>query len=406
VAEPTAPTSDHPGPSRRRVLGALGGGLVLGSALGAGGASWLTDDPSPARAADPTDDAGSGRGTGQSGGGEHQNGIDVPATPQAHGLVLCNDLPVLDGPAGGHLVGVSAALAAVQQAVEAVVQDPGVSPDGPAGLTVTVGLGPRAVRAVSPDLPGATPLPTFDRDDQVRPGDRGGDLLLAVHADDPGVVGRAATQLAAQLPQVSPRWQQRGYRGAGDGTINRNPLGHLDGVIVPRGDREMAENVWIGDGAAAGGTICVIRRLRLDVPAFTALSETEQDRTIGRRRRDGVPLSGGGPRDQIDLTAKTADGQYRVPMRSHARAAHPSFTGSALMLRRGYMFDNGAHDEGLLFVCFQRDLDTFVKTQRRLDEQDDLMQYATPTASATFLVLPGFGTDRPLGASLLAAARP
>ena len=70
------------------------------------------------------------------------------------------------------------------------------------------------------------------------------------------------------------------------------------------------------------------------------------------------------------------------------------------MLRRGYAFDNGGADSGLMFICFQRDLRTFVATQQRLDERDSLMEYATPTASASFLILPGFDESTPLGASI------
>ena len=53
-----------------------------------------------------------------------------------------------------------------------------------------------------------------------------------------------------------------------------------------------------------------------------------------------------------------------------------------------------------MFICFQNELDTFVKTQHRLDEVDDLMAFAKPTASASFLVLPGFTRDEPLGSTL------
>ncbi|MEV0954109.1 hypothetical protein [Promicromonospora sp. NPDC050249] len=57
-------------------------------------------------------------------------------------------------------------------------------------------------------------------------------------------------------------------------------------------------------------------------------------------------------------------------------------------------------ETGLLFVCFQREPDTFVRTQHRLDEADALTDFVTPTASATFLVLPGFDATRPLGSTL------
>lgn len=388
---------EHLGITRRHLLGAVGGGVVLGSALGAGGTTWLRDDAAPnvtpASGAQPAELLATG---------PHQSGIAVPETPQAHALVMIGDLSDRSGNA------LTPFLATAQQAILSLRDDAIVSPDGPSDLTVNVGLGPRLIRGIAPNLPGAEDLPEFAGDEQIAATDRGGDVLLTVQASDPGVVGRAAAHLARALPQLRPRWQQRGFRGPGSGTIVRNPLGHLDGVIVPRGESQLAEHVWISDGPAAGGTICVIRRLRLDVPRFTALPLEDQDRTIGRRRVDGVPLSGGTPRDEVDLTAKTPEGQYTVPLRSHARAAHPSFTGSALMLRRGYAFDNGvigsgdaAHDEGQLFVCFQRDLQTFIATQRRLDEQDDLMDFVTPTASSSFLMLPGFTDERPLGATLL-----
>ncbi len=191
----------------------------------------------------------------------------------------------------------------------------------------------------------------------------------------------------------------------------RNPLGFHDGVIVPRGDDALAENVWIADGPAAGGTVCVVRQLRLDVARFGADPIAEQEATIGRHKADGSPLTGGGPLDEVDLRAKAPDGELITPLRSHARAAHPSFTGSHLMLRRGYAYSNGpvldatsavADDQGLLFICFQRELDDFVRTQHRLDETDDLMDYARPVASGSFLILPGFTADAPLGTSLFA----
>lgn len=383
------------------MLGALGGGLLIGAAAGVGGSSLLTNEPGDVATVDDATSAPIGPMSRT-----HQNGIVVPSTPQPHGLLLAADLDFLDtGEGAEKLSGLTAFLTVLHSTLVTAFDDQAIAPDGPADLTVTVGFGPRAVQLISPQLPGGRELPEFSGDSDMNERARGGDLLLAIHASDPGVVGRAAQSLASALPQINVRWQQRGFRGPGTGTVVRNPLGFLDGVIVPEGRAELDDNVWIADGPAAGGTICVVRRLRLDQQRFAALSQPAQEQIIGRRYSDGAPLSGGHPGDQVNLTAKTPDGQYKVPARSHARAAHPSFTGSALMLRRGYAYDNGEQDAGLLFICFQRDLDTFVATQRRLDEQDDLMDFATPTASATFLILPGFAADRPLGASLIAAAQ-
>jgi dye decolorizing peroxidase len=280
-------------------------------------------------------------------------------------------------------------------------------PDGPGDLTVTVGVGPRFVKAVDAGLPGAEELPLFASDRGLTADRIGGDILLAAYSSNPNDADHAVRWLAGRVPEASIRWSQRLFRGPSRGTVTRNPLGFHDGIIVPHGDNELDEHVWISEGPLAGGTICVVRRLRLDSGRFRAEPETRQEAIIGRRRHDGSPVSGGGPDDEADLLAKSPDGQYLLPARSHVRAAHPSFTGSQLMLRRGYAFDDGVlsddpdiRDAGLMFTCFQRELRTFVQTQHRLDETDDLMGYVTATASASFLILPGFSPDRPLGDTL------
>jgi dye decolorizing peroxidase len=57
-----------------------------------------------------------------------------------------------------------------------------------------------------------------------------------------------------------------------------------------------------------------------------------------------------------------------------------------------------------MFISFQNDIATFAKTQLRLDEVDDLMQFVTPTATAAFAILPGMqapsGARQALGAPL------
>ncbi|MFJ4159947.1 Dyp-type peroxidase [Microbacterium testaceum] len=333
--------------------------------------------------------------------GIHQAGMDRPSTPQKNAVVLVADLPSEPDSAA-----VQDVLHALGDAAERVTDgiEITVVPDGPGDLTVTIGIGPRLVAALDPSLPGAQALPTFASDAALDPQLSGGDLLIAAYGSDAGVLHGVVAHVLAAVPGATRRWSQTGVRGAGDGTVVRNPLGYHDGIIVPHGQTELAANVWIPDGPAAGGTIAVIRRLRLDVDRFRAQPGERQDAIIGRRRQDGSPLSGGALTDAVDLRAKTPEGEYVIPLRSHARAAHPSFTGSALMLRRGYAYSNAVapgtrSDDGLLFICFQKDLDTFVRTQQRLDDVDDLMTYATATASASFLVVPGRTTDDPLGSS-------
>ncbi|SDU14190.1 Dyp-type peroxidase [Jiangella alkaliphila] len=410
MSEPTEPPAPA-GRTRRRDL--LRGLAAAGAAAGFAGAAGLaagraTADDGDRRAAasqEPsTPAAAGGRRDAVDATGAHQAGIARPGTPQPHGLLLVLDLVATPSPTAPYRDAVRALCARLGTAILDLTGERAAEAgllDGPGDLTATVGLGPRVVAAFGADLPGAEPLPVFAADASVPPERTGGDLLIAVYASDPNDVHRAAAWLTERAaPDAVPRWSQRGFRAPGTDTIARNPLGFHDGVIVPRDAAEQDEHVWIADGPLAGGSICVVRRLCLDAARFTAEPVERQEAVVGRHRNDGSPLSGGGPTGEVDLLAKTPDGQYVTPARSHVRAAHPSVTGSALMLRRGYAFDDGATDAGLLFICFQRDLRTFAQTQFRLDEVDDLGEYVTPTGSATFLVLPGFDADHPLGASL------
>jgi len=389
------------GLSRRELL--LGGGGV-GAGLAAGAvAGWALTGARPDAPGGPAPEATGPEAAGPASVdpyGAHQAGIARPATPQRNSLVLVADVPgEPDGAAVRALL--AAAGDVVARATDAAQPDPALTPDGPGDLTITIGIGPRLVRALDPTLPGADELPAFAGDAHLPPEATGGDLLVAAYASDASVL-HAAARAVVDAAGARMRWSQQGVRGAGTGMVARNPLGYHDGVIVPHDDAEYDAGVWIGSGRAAGGTLLVIRRLQLDVAAFRALGDDAGDRVIGRERVTGAPLSGGALADPADLTAKTPEGEYLVPARSHVRAAHPSFTGSPLMLRRGYSYRNGDGadaEEGLLFMCYQNSLDTFVRTQRRLDETDDLMAFVRCTASASFLILPGRASaDESLGA--------
>jgi len=334
--------------------------------------------------------------------GVHQAGITRPVTPQSSALVAVADLDL--DPAA-----LTASLAALGEAIvrvtDAANPDLALTPDGVADLTVTVGLGADALAATAiPDLAKMVQLPSFRGDDQLPARRLGGALLISVNATDPTVLEPVLTRLAGAVAGFRLRWSDYAYRGPADEGVTRNPFGYFDGIIVPRTAEDQDADVWIADGPLAGGTICVIRRFRLDTDRFRALSPDAQDDVMGRHRHDGSPLSGGGRFDQVDLNAKTDTGELMVPAHAHARAAHPSFTGSRLMLRRSYNYRASATDHGHLFISYQNDVGAFAKTQLRLDEVDDLMTFVTPTATAAFAVLPGLtaadGAARPLGATL------
>lgn len=335
--------------------------------------------------------------------GRYQAGINRPGTPQPHTLVT-----VMDVDEAATAADIENVIRVLGTAIASIVdpsRDPSPNlPEGPGDITITIGIGPRLVSMIAPSLPGATPLPDFVGDEKIAPNLNGGDILLQICASDGGALDPVQRELIGAAGGTL-RWQQRGFRGTGTGSIVRNPLGFYDGIIVPTGEMELLENVWIREGPAANGTVMVVRRIQLDISEFESLPTREQEHVIGREKLSGAPISGGAREDEADLLAKTPDGEYLIPTRSHVRAAHPSFTGSGLMLRRGYAYTNSEENgvsQGLLFICYQNDPDVFIRTQQRLDETDALAAFSQVTASGMFLILPGASTGATLGQGLRA----
>jgi dye decolorizing peroxidase len=282
-------------------------------------------------------------------------------------------------------------------------------------LTVTVGWGP-AVFDV-PGLGSARPgglveIPAM-KHDRLEQRWSGGDLLLVVGAHDGTSVSHAVRRLVADAaPFARLRWRQSGFWDgfgrSGEPATGRNLFGQVDGSANPSpGTREHDETVWAdGPSGFAGGTTLVVRRIAMDLDLWDTVTRGEQEASIGRRLADGAPLTGGGERDDLDLTA-TQDGRPVVAMRAHARLAHPSMNDGARIFRKGVNYtapgETGEIESGLLFLSYQADIGRqFVPMQRRLDAEDMLNEWTTATGSAVFAVPPGFRRDGWLGESLLA----
>ncbi|HEX6356704.1 Dyp-type peroxidase [Actinophytocola sp.] len=330
--------------------------------------------------------------------GPHQAGITLPREAQPNLLAVVADLA--DGVAVGPL------LAELGEAVRTLTAGTDARLLGlpPGDLTVTIGVGPRLVRMAGPSLPGTADLPEFSRE-QVDPRARGGDLLVQICAGDPTVIPIAAAALLHQAgDRIRERWRQSGRRGttvpvAQGVTAPRNVLGFIDGIVGPHTTVEQRRDLWLaGPAPVARGTIAVLRRMELDLSRFAALPVATQEAVFGRRRDTGTPLSGGAIAADPNLGAKTPEGRYLIPADAHIRRAHPNVVGVGLMLRRSYNIDEPA--PGLLFISFQNDIRTFTNTLTHMDNSDALLGFTTTTASANFLILPGFDQQRPLGATL------
>lgn len=370
-------------------LNAAGAVAAAGPTAGCASGPVRPDRHAPAPKATPTPVPATGR---------HQAGIVLPRPAQPNLLAVVADL--------GASVAPGPLLAELGRAVRALTAGTDTRLLGlpPGDLTVTVGVGPRLVRTAGASLPGTADLPRFSRE-RIAPQARGGDLLIQICAGDallPPVVAAALLDQAGD--RVRERWRQSARRGTnvsvGNGlTAPRNPLGFIDGIVGPHTTAEQQRDLWLaGPPAVAGGTLAVLRRMELDLPRFAALSVAEQEAVLGRRRASGVPLSGGTAASGPELGAKTPDGRYLVPADAHVRRAHSTVVGVGHMLRRSYSTDEPA--PGLLFISFQNDLRTFTATLTHMDASDALLPFTTTTAGATFLILPGFDRQHPLGSQL------
>jgi len=259
-------------------------------------------------------------------------------------------------------------------------------------------------------------MPAF-RNDVLDPGMCHGDLLLQVCAPTAQKAGDLLRAVTEGL-EMNPRWRMDGFRpdnrtdGPGSRPSTRNLFGFREGAANPdpRDEPLMNRLVWTvkdsGEPAwAVGGTYHVVRLIRMAMPLWAADSVAEQEAVFGRRKASGAVLGREREEDEPDY-ASDPEGRT-VPLNAHIRLANPrtSQTDQNRILRRGYSYDRGKDasgqpDVGLVFVCFQQDLERgFATVQRRL-AGEALEKYLLPFGGGYFFALPGGGNFP--GSSLLA----
>ncbi len=392
------------GTSRRRFLAAGGAGLATG-VLGAVATRELAVTSSPPAQVPP---ASPPQSSFVDPHGPHQSGVHLPLQPPAQ--------------LNFHVYGAIAAamnrdnlqrtleeLGRTITSLMSLPRDPRLSAD-PEELTIQVGVGARVLALAEIDVP--VTLPEFAGSAALPATRRDGDLVIAVAARHPETTAQASDAIAEVLAEsgFDSQWSQIAFRPRGEGMVTLNPLGFDDGIVQPEASSGVPEHVFLTEGVAAGGTVGVVRRFTLDTAGFGQLSVKEQEAVFGRVKSTGAPLSGGEQFTDPNLLSKTPTGEYLIPNGSHVRAAHPSFTASTVMLRRSYGFresvDGQPDRSGLLFLSFQDDVQVFARTHQRMDREDRLMEFATPTAEVAFLVLPGFTPTQPLGSALFPRTLP
>lgn len=199
----------------------------------------------------------------------------------------------------------------------------------------------------------------------------------------------------------------------------RNFLGFRDGSANPDSANAtlMDRVVWVQPGSdepawAADGTYQVVRIIRNFVERWDRTPLQEQEAIFGRAKATGAPLDGGRTEHDVPDYARDPKGE-RTPLDAHIRLANPRTPGSQanLILRRPFNYSNGVTksgqlEMGLLFICYQADLEKgFLAVQTRLDGEP-LEEYIKPIGGGFFYSLPGLRDQHDwFGRTLMEASR-
>jgi len=300
-----------------------------------------------------------------------------------------------------------------------LILGPRPSPDG---LTITVSVGASlfddryglADRAPSQ----LVAMPNFPND-RLEADQTHGDLLIQICGGAPDTCQHALRRLMRVTRRTLVlRWLLPGFLRPNtqtQGTSTRNLLGFKDGTANIDGtdDALMDQLVWVQAGDpepawATGGSYHVARLIRMNVEFWDRTPLRTQETIIGRTKETGAPLDGQAETDVPDFASDPHGSTFRLD--GHIRLANPrtEATEQNRIHRRGFNyaigFDRaGQLDQGLLFQCFQRDLQKgFVAVQQRLDGEA-LEEYIRPFGGGYFFALPGVADSQDwLGRTLLA----
>lgn len=337
--------------------------------------------------------------------GDHQAGVDTPT--QVYGKFLGLNLLTADRDsfeAIGRIVTDDAAR--LTQGEPALGDTEPEVAAHPARLTITLGVGRAFLEKLGVTIPSAFPeIPAFETD-ALEPIWGQTDIVIQIGSDDPLTLSHAQRMLTKDLSTLAKvQWIQSGFisptPGADGGSASRNLMGQVDGTVNPAVD-QFSEVVWIDDSSwADGGTVLVLRRIRMQLDTWDALDRPAKEIAMGRTLDTGAPLGGSSETDPVDFEAVDDTGLPVIPRDAHIRLAHADSPEKSI-LRRPYNYDesfsDGTSDRGLIFAAYTKNAAlSFIPMQERLARSDSMNRWLTTIGSAAYLILPGVSEGEFLG---------
>jgi dye decolorizing peroxidase len=280
----------------------------------------------------------------------------------------------------------------------------------PARLSITLGLGRSFITALGVAVPPSFPVIPAFKTDALDPRWGQSDLVVQIGSDDPLTLSHAHRMITKDLSTLTTTaWVQSGFLSqtpaSEGGNASRNQMGQVDGTINPALD-QYSQAVWIDDGSwADGGTVLVLRRIRMLMDDWDVLDRSAKEIVVGRSIETGAPLTGVKESDPVDFDALDSGGLPVIAKNAHIRVAHAA-TPEEMILRRPYNYnvelDDGANDMGLLFAAYTKNpAKSFIPMQDRIAQSDAMNRWLTTIGSAAYLILPGVLDGEFLGEVLI-----
>lgn len=239
-------------------------------------------------------------------------------------------------------------------------------------LTVTVGFGPSFVAGLAqgPAPTALHPMPHFPGD-QYDDADTQTDMVIQLCSN---VKYANYTSADALLKALAPAFSLAAHHQGFGFPGSRGVLGFIDGTANP-GAEHKPDVVLIGDEdpAFTGGSYMTFRKIVEDVAHWDALSLQDQEDAVGRRKRDSE--------------------KFDSPATSHQKKSNVVRDGEEVeILRRSIPFSTDG-ERGLLFICYQRDLDQYETIKRNMVSEEDgghdrLEDIYHPTAGGYYFMPP------------------
>jgi putative iron-dependent peroxidase len=241
-----------------------------------------------------------------------------------------------------------------------------------ARLASVVGFGPEFWDAVSPGKrpQGLRPFPAIGTGGRGAPA-TGGDVLVHILSRRPDLCFELATQIRKKLGGAAAVMEEvHGFRYLD----SRDLTGFIDGTENPTGKkRGAAALIGNEDPDFAGGSFAFTQRYVHDLEKWQGLPLREQEKVIGRRKRDSRELS-----------------DRAKPPTAHIARVVIEEDGEELEIVR-HSFPYGTTSEcGLFFIAYTRDLEIPAKMLRRMmgtsgdGLSDRLMEFSRAVSGANF----------------------